>query len=103
LHLELLDDELRRLIGEAGYRPAGWADAEIRHLLLLAQCAGAAKTQSDLHSLRVLRFRIHPDDAPGTSSVQLSAGRRVTIIFKADSIPMTAVLDVLSSGTEELQ
>jgi hypothetical protein len=100
LQLDLLYDELRRLIVRPGDRPAGWTDAESRHVLLVAQCAVAAKTPSDLQCLQILRLRTCPDDPPGTSSVQLSAKRLLVITFKTDSIPMTAVFDVMSPVTE---
>jgi len=95
LQVELLADELRRLLSEPGHRPASWTDAEIRHFQLIAQCAEAAQTSADLRVLQVLRLRIRPDDEPGTSSVQLSLTRRLIITFKTDSIPMTAVFDIV--------
>ena len=101
LQVELFADELRRLMSEPGHRPASWTDAEIRHFYLVAQCAEAAQTSGDLHALQVLRLRIRPDEEPGTSSVQLSLARRLIITFKADSIPMTAVFDIVGSETED--
>ena len=95
MQVELLADELRWLLSEPGPRPAGWTDAEICHLDLIAQCAEAAQTSADLHALRMLRLRVHPDDEPGTSSVRLSLTRRLIITFKTDSIPMTAVFDIV--------
>jgi len=103
LQLDLLDDELRCIIVGPGHRPPGWTESERRHVLLLAQCAVAAKSPADLHTLQILRLRTGPDDAPGTSSVLLSAQRLLVITFKADSIPMTAVFDVMAPRTEECQ
>ena len=100
MQLELFAEELRRLLSEPSHPPAGWTDAEIRHFYLVAQCADAAIVPADLHALQVLRLRTRPDDPPGISSVQLSPARRLIITFKTDSMPMTAVFDIVLSQTE---
>lgn len=100
LQLDVLDDELRLLIAGHGHLP-GWTDSEIRQVLLVAQCTIAAQTPSDLYALRILRLRPSGDDAAAVSSVLLSADRQLIITFKTDSIPMTAVFDARSLGTED--
>lgn len=101
MQLDLLDDDLRLLI--AGRRLTGWTDSEADQVLLLAQCTIAAQTPSDLHSLRILHLCPGPDDTTATASVQLSSKRQLTITFKTGSIPITAVFDVASQGTEDSQ
>lgn len=99
LKLELLDATLRRLAGESGHRPEGWDDGEIRHFLLIAQCAQAAKVEADLYALRILRLRPNPDNTR-MSCVQLSAHRRLTITFNAESGPLIAQFDLALLGME---
>ena len=100
LQLDFLDEALRRLTTEPGYHPDGWDPAEVRHLRLVAQCAQAAVVASDLQAMRILRLQPHADDPPGTSSVQLSARRRMIIAFKNDGAAATAVFSVFSKEME---
>jgi hypothetical protein len=94
MHLDFLDQTLRRLAAEEDFFPAGWDGAEIRHFRLVAQCVRAAKVEGDLHATRILRLRAHHDGEPGTSLVQLSASRWLVIAFKNDSTSATAVFSV---------
>ena len=96
MHLDFLDQALRRLATEPGFRPAGWDEAEISHFRLVAQCAQAAKAEGDLRAMRILRFQACPDTQPITSSIQLSPRRRLVLTFKNDDTPATAVFSVLS-------
>lgn len=80
------------------FRPDGWGASEIRHFFLVAQCAQAAKVEADLHAMRMLRLRSHPDESR-TSSVQLGEKRRLTLTFNDES-PITAQFDVTVIGTE---
>lgn len=100
LQLDFLDEALRRLTTEPGYRPDGWDAAEVRHVRLVAQCAQAAEDAGDLRAMRILRLQPHADDPPGTSSVQLNPCRRMTIAFKNAGAPATAVFSVLSKEME---
>jgi plasmid maintenance system killer protein len=95
LHLDFLDETLRRLAAEPAYRPEGWDVAEVRHFRLVAQCAQAAKVTGDLSAMRILRIQSHPDDPPGTSSIWLSSCRRLLLTFKDDDTPATAVFSAL--------
>nr|MDT0663520.1 hypothetical protein [Micromonospora sp. DSM 115978] len=95
--LELLDRDLHRLVHERDYRPEGWTDAEIDRVRLVAQCSRAAKTPSDLYAMRLLGLRPRAGTASAVASAPLGAGRRLALIFKTDNVPMTAVLDVVSS------
>jgi plasmid maintenance system killer protein len=106
MHLDFLDGTLRRLAVEEGFLPAGWAEAEICHFRLVAQCAQAAKVEGDLHATRILRLQACHDGEPGTWSVQLSARRRLAIAFKTEGTSATAVFsvsppEVVSKETEE--
>ena len=95
MHLDFLDQVLRRLATEPSFRPAGWDEVEISHFRLVAQCAQAAQVESDLHATRILRLQACPDTAAKTSSVQLSHRRRLVLTFKNDGAPATAVFSVL--------
>lgn len=99
MHLDFLDETLRRLAAEPAFRPEGWDLAEIRHLRLVAQCAQAAKVTDDLRAMRILHIQSHADDQPGTSSIWLSSRRRLLLTFKDDDTPATAVFSVLPMGT----
>lgn len=96
MHLDFLDEALRRLAAEPDFRPEGWDGAEVRHFRLVAQCAQAAKVADDLRAMRILRIQSHADDQPGTASIQLSPCRRLLLTFKNDNTPATAVFSVLS-------
>ena len=96
MHLDFLDEALRRLAAEPAYRPEGWDVAEVRHFRMVAQCAQAAKAANDLRAMRILRIQSHADDPPGTSSIQLSPRRRLLLTFKSDDTPATAVFLALS-------
>lgn len=98
MQLEYLDGDLRRLAAEPEFVPAGWSSAEMRHFLLVAQCASAAMAESDLLNLRVLQIR--HDDAEPTASVRLSARRQLVITFKMKSTPVVAVFDLLTTETD---
>jgi len=103
LHLEFMDHALRRLVREAGFRPSGWDEEEISHFRLVAQCAQAAKVESDLNALRVLRLEACPDDQPGPSSIRLSSRQRLLVTFKSDDAPVTAVFSVMSVEASSIE
>jgi hypothetical protein len=50
-----------------------------------------------------LRIRPHAGGQPGTSSVQLSPGRRLLLAFGAASTSPTVVFSVLSMEMEEVR
>jgi plasmid maintenance system killer protein len=79
---DYLDEDLRRLATDPGFRPAGWSDREVREFHRLVQCARAAHVEEDLRNMRVLR--IESDDAgdPGRVCATLSSGRVIYLMFK---------------------
>ena len=98
MQLRYVDDVLQRIATDADYKPVGWDAVEVAHFLLVAQCAGAATTEGDLLTLRLLR--IQSDAHQGVASVMLSAKRMLTIRFEPTTMPMTAVFDVSRIETE---
>ena len=78
---EYLDEVLRRLAIDVGYRPEGWDDVEIADFRLLVQCARAARAEADLRNLRVLRLRSEAG-CPKLARVRLSSSREVVLRFK---------------------
>ncbi len=99
MHLEFLDEGLRRLLDEPGYRPAGWSDAEIEHFCLVVQCADAARVHTDLLNMRLLGLQTDPHGAPDASWTRLGPHRQLTVTFKSGSSPMTAVFDLSAAET----
>jgi len=103
LRLNFQDKVLRRLAADPGFSPEGWDEDEVRHFRLVAQCAQAAQVADDLRETRILRIRPHANGQPGTSSIQLSPGRRLLLAFGADNTSPTVVFSVLSMEMEEIR
>ena len=87
MHLDFVDETLRRLAFDETFLPAGWGDEEICHFRLVAQCVQAAEAESDVRATRVLRLQACHDGEPGMPSVQLSAHRRLLLVFKNGDVP----------------
>lgn len=100
---EYLDEELRRLATDPGFRPAGWSDREIRAFHRLVQCARAAYVEDDLRNMRVLR--IEPDDSgdPTRARAALSSGRVIDLTFKTSGNHGAVVIGVLTAEMEPQQ
>lgn len=90
---EYADADLSRLVGDAGFRPDGWSHAEAKEYRRLVYCVRAAKVQTDLQNLHMLR--IEPQtDAPATARATLSSGRVIGLNFKSVDGPV--VIELLS-------
>ena len=89
MELELLDANLRRIANEPSHRPEGWGDDEVRHFLLIAQCAQAAKTETDLLTFRMLGLRVRPDESRKCWA-PFGNQRRLTITFSDKNGPLIA-------------
>lgn len=100
---EYLDEELRRLAAEVEFRPAGWADVDVRGFRRLVQCARAAHVVDDLRNMRLLRIR--PDDAgdPSRARATLSSGREIELTFKNTDSHGVVVLGLLPTEMEALR
>jgi len=94
MEIEYLDGEARHAATQPGERPSGWTDAEVSRLRLIVQCVRASQVASDVLLLRSLRLRADRGD-PGQATTDLSADRALTLAFKADSSPITAMLDIV--------
>jgi hypothetical protein len=99
MQIEYLDDEARRAAMPPGVSPAGWTHAEVTRLRLVVQCIRAGQDARDVLSLRSLGLRADPDD-PARAMADLSADRALALTFKADSRPVTAMLDIVPTRTE---
>lgn len=84
---EYLDGDLSRLVRDAVFRPDGWSHAEAKEFRRLAYCARAAKFDTDLRNLRMLRIEPHTDD-PAKARATLSSGRVIGLNFKSDEGPV---------------
>ncbi|MFL6137447.1 MAG: hypothetical protein ACJ74O_06570 [Frankiaceae bacterium] len=94
---EYLDVALSRLVEDDAYRPEGWSHAEAKEYRRLDYCARAAKIQTDLRNLRMLRVEPHGDD-PAKARATLSSGRVIGLNFKSVEGPV--VFELLSPETE---
>ncbi|GEM_PF-3283793 len=97
---EYLDEEMRRLATEPGFRPTGWSVREVREFRRLVQCARAAYVEGDLRNMRLLR--IEPDDSgdPTRARATLSSGRVIDLMFKNFESHGAVVFGVLTAETE---
>jgi hypothetical protein len=99
MEIEYLDRGALEAATPPGARPLGWSDVEVTRLRLVVQCIRAGRTPSDVLSLRSLRLRSDPDN-PGWIRTELSSDRGLTISFKLDSSPITAMLDIAPTRTD---
>ena len=79
---EYLDEDLRRLATEPGFRPAGWDDSDVRGFHRLVQCACAAHVEDDLRNMRLLRIEPDGSGDPTRARAALSSGREIDLTFK---------------------
>lgn len=97
---EYLDETLRRLAAEPGFRPTGWSAREAAEFHRLVQCARAAYVDTDLRNMRVLRIK--PDDhgLPSKARATLSSGRVIDLTFKNSDSHGAVVFELLTSKME---
>ncbi|MBX4171804.1 hypothetical protein ACRAJ3_18340 [Rhodococcus pyridinivorans] len=97
---QYVDRVLQRLAHEADYRPAGWTPKEIADFHLLVQCARAAKLDTDLRNMRLLRLRPCPGGGPETALAPLGESRQITLTFKSSDNHITVAFELLTPETE---
>jgi hypothetical protein len=94
---QYLDEALSRLAEDPGFQPEGWTHTEVKDYRRLANCARAAKVDTDLRNLRMLR--IEPsDDEPSRARATLSSGRVIALNFKSSDGPV--VFELLPPETD---
>lgn len=99
MHREYMDQVLKLLAEESGFRPAGWSAQEVSEFRILVQCARAARLDTDLRNTRMLR--IEPDDAdPDKGRTALSSGRVLNLTFKNHSSQYTVVFELRIAEVE---
>jgi hypothetical protein len=74
-------EALTRLATDARYHPEGWSDTEASDFRLLDQCAYAAKVDTDLRNLRILRITPNGDGATKARAT-IGARRLIGLTFK---------------------
>jgi hypothetical protein len=97
---EYLDEELRRLATEPGFRPAGWDDVDVRGFRRLVQCACAAHVEDDLWNMRLLRIEPDGSGDPTRARATLSSGREIDLTFKNTDSHGVVALGLLPPGME---
>jgi hypothetical protein len=101
VEIEYLSRDARHAATLPGERPSGWTNAEVARLRLIVQCLRAALVVDDMLSLRSLRLRAIDQDGLGRHTTDLSADRSLTLVFKTGSSPITAVLDIVATRTDQ--
>jgi hypothetical protein len=95
---EYLDGALRRLVTVAGFQPDGWTHTEVKEYRRLVQCARAAKVDTDLRNMRMLRIEMQADDLT-RGQATLSSGRVIGLTFKDSGGHLTVVFELLPRET----
>lgn len=95
-----VDRVLQRLTLEADYRPTGWTPEEIANFHLLVQCARAAKVDTDLRNMHLLRIRPRPGGGLETVLAPLGESRQITLTFKVSDSHMAVTFELLTPETE---
>lgn len=75
-------EDLHRLATELDLPPQGWSPAEVADFRILDQCARAARLDTDLRNMRMLRIGPHPAGEPNRARATLSSGRVLDLIFR---------------------
>jgi hypothetical protein len=99
LDREYLDEALRRLVTDAGFQPESWTHTEVKEYRRLVQCARAAKVDTDLRNLRMLRIEMQADD-PTRGRATLSSGRVIGLTFKSSGGHLTVVFELFPRETD---
>ncbi|AGM31701.1 hypothetical protein MASS_1p0141 (plasmid) [Mycobacteroides abscessus subsp. bolletii 50594] len=97
---DYLDEGLRRLATDPGFRPAGWSDREIRDFHRLIQCVRAAYVETDLRNMRLLRIEPHYSGDPARAWATLSSGRVIDLTFRYSGNHGAVVFGVLAVEME---
>jgi hypothetical protein len=79
---EYVDEALRRLATDPGYRPEGWSPTEAADFRLLVQCARAAKVVNDLRNMRMLRITSSNAEDPTLAHATVGVSRVIGLTFK---------------------
>jgi hypothetical protein len=97
---EYLDEDLRRLATEPGFRPEGWDLQDVAEFHRMLQCARAAYVDTDLRNMRLLR--IEPDACGDLDRAQatLRSGRVIDLTFKSAGSQSAVVLGLRALETE---
>lgn len=75
-------EDLHRLATELDLLPDGWSPTEVADFHVLDQCARAARVDTDLRNMRMLRIGPHPVGEPNRACATLTSGRVLDLTFK---------------------
>jgi hypothetical protein len=95
---EYLDGALSRLVTDAGFQPEDWTHTEVKEYRRLANVARAAKVDTDLRNMRLLRIEPHADDT-ARARATLSSGRVIGLTFKSSTGPVVLELSPPETDT----
>ncbi|MGW4826251.1 hypothetical protein ACWEOG_01625 [Amycolatopsis japonica] len=97
---EYLDEDLRRLATETGFRPTGWSTQEILDFRNLVQCTRAALVDTDLRNMRSLRILSDESGDPCRAQATLKSGRAIDLTFKNSAGRGAVAFGLLTPGTD---
>lgn len=100
MRIQYLNEEIRRAATTAGPLPAGWTSEEVARLRLVVQCLHASKVREDVISLRSLRLHSTLSGSTDIAAL-LSVDRTLTLAFKTDNSPISAMIDVVLVRTDD--
>lgn len=88
------DEDLHRIATELDLRPDGWSPTEVADFRVLDQCARAARADTDLRNMRMLRVGPHPLGKPNRVCATLSSGRVLDLTFRDSDGNWTVAFDL---------
>lgn len=95
-------DDLHRLATELQLRPDGWSPTEVADFRILDQCARAARVDTDLRNMRMLRIGPHPAGEPNRASATLNSGRILDLTFRNNNGHWVVAFDLMTEQRGEL-
>ena len=91
---EYRSEALLRLATSPLAQVPGWREEEVSDLLLLVQCARAARLDTDLRNSRMLGIEPDRSGDPNKALATLRSGRRVDLTFKNNDGHAAVVFDL---------
>lgn len=102
MYREYKDEALARVATEPRYQPEGWSDSEASDFRLLDQCAHAAKVDTDLRNLRMLRITPIGDSASTKAQAKVGVSRVIGLTFKDPKSKPTVLFEILAPDRDAL-
>jgi hypothetical protein len=95
-------EDLHSLATELDLRPDGWSPTEVADFRVLDQCARAARVDTDLRNMRMLRIGPHPAGESNRACATLSSGRVLDLTFRNTDGHWAVAFDLVTEQRGEL-